>query len=57
MRRKLAVLGIALPIMLLGIACDDAPKGSCNNDHSTKVDEDDCKIGPGDGVNEPGPGR
>lgn len=50
-RRKLATLGLVLPLMLVGVACDDAP-----TDHN-RIDEDDGRLGPGDGVDEPGPLR
>jgi hypothetical protein len=50
-RKKLAILGLALPLILVGVACDDAP--SNNN----KIDEDDGRFGPGDGVDEVGPLR
>lgn len=50
-RRKMAALGLAVPLMLMGVACDDAP------DNPTELDEDDDRFGPGDGVNEPGPLR
>lgn len=52
MRKKLALLGLALPLMLAGVACDDAP-----SDGGTSIDEDDHRLGPGDGVDEVGPGR
>ena len=51
MRRKLAVLGLALPLLLAGVACDDAPS------NENQIDEDDGRFGPGDGVDEPGPLR
>lgn len=51
MRKKLAILGLALPLMLMGVACDDAP------DNNQKIDEDDGRFGPGDGNDEIGPLR
>lgn len=50
MRKVLTALMVA-SLGLVGIACDDAP------DDRTKIDEDDRRVGPGDGVDEPGPGR
>lgn len=49
-RKIIAAFGIAT-VGLLGVACDDAP------DNPNKIDEDDGRFGPGDGVNEPGPFR
>lgn len=51
MKKKLAILGLSLPLILVGVACDDAPE------RSDKIDEDDGRFGPGDGVDEPGPLR
>jgi len=51
MKKKLAILGLSLPLMLAGVACDDAPSDP------TKMDEDDGRLGPGDGVDEIGPFR
>lgn len=49
-----------LPLALAGLlfagvasACDDAPRGRCDK----VVDQDDCRLGPGDGINERGPLR
>ncbi len=51
MRKKLAILGLALPLMLMGVACDDGPE------NNQKIDEDDGRFGPGDGNDEIGPLR
>jgi len=51
LRRKLAVLGLVVPLVFLGVACDDAPSDP------TKIDEDDRRVGPGDGHDEIGPLR
>ena len=51
MKKKLAILGLALPLMLMGVACDDAPE------NNQKIDEDDRRFGPGDGHDEVGPLR
>lgn len=52
MKKKLAILGLSLPLMLAGVACDDAP-----SDGGRTVDEDDHRVGPGDGHDEIGPFR
>jgi hypothetical protein len=41
-------------LLLLGVACDDNEKGGAQ---SEKTDEDDTRVGPGDGQDEVGPGR
>ena len=50
MKKVIAAL-FAGAMLLTGVACDDAPSDP------TKVDEDDRRIGPGDGVDEVGPFR
>lgn len=50
MRRRLALVLTAC-VLLFGAACDD------NADDDTKIDEDDNRLGPGDGNDETGPGR
>lgn len=51
MRRTLASMVVGM-ILVFGVAaCDDAPADS------SKMDEDDGRVGPGDGVDETGPGR
>lgn len=54
MRKKLLLLALAIPLALAGFACDDADNAGrdCGS-----VDSDDCQVGPGDGVDEPGPLR
>ncbi len=41
-------------LLVFGVACDDNEKGGAK---SEKIDEDDTRVGPGDGNNEVGPGR
>lgn len=53
MRRLIAPL-MAGALLVLGVACDDNEKGGAQN---PKIDEDDTRVGPGDGKNEFGPGR
>jgi hypothetical protein len=53
MRKVIATL-MAGSLLLLGVACDDNEKGGAQ---SEKTDEDDTRVGPGDGQNEVGPGR
>ena len=50
MRRLMAAL-LAGSMMLAGVACDD------NNQDGQGIDEDDTRVGPGDGEDEVGPGR
>lgn len=49
-RKLVAAMSVAA-FGLLGVACDDAPR------NSDKIDEDDRRPGPGDGVDEIGPFR
>jgi hypothetical protein len=54
MIRKLMVAVFAGSMLFGGVACDD------NNDAQTDkgiIDQDDTRVGPGDGKNEYGPGR
>jgi len=51
MRKVFAALAVT-GLMFAGVACDDAP-----SDGGQTVDEDDNRVGPGDGVDEFGPGR
>jgi hypothetical protein len=53
MRRLIAPL-MAGALLILGAACDDNGKGGAQNH---KIDEDDTRVGPGDGKDEVGPGR
>jgi hypothetical protein len=53
MRRVIAAL-MAGSLLILGVACDDNEKGGAQNE---KIDEDDTRVGPGDGQDEVGPGR
>lgn len=53
MRRTLCLLAAGLLFAGVATACDDAPKGSCDK----VIDRDDCRLGPGDGVDERGPLR
>jgi hypothetical protein len=53
MRRVIAAL-MAGSLLLLGVACDDNEEGGAQNE---KIDEDDTRVGPGDGKDEVGPGR
>lgn len=50
--RKLIAALFAGTMAVAGVACDD-------NDNSPKtgIDEDDTRVGPGDGKDETGPGR
>ena len=51
MKKFLAAL-FATSMLLGGVACDD------NNDSGKQgIDQDDTRVGPGDGKNETGPGR
>ncbi|MGQ0744570.1 MAG: hypothetical protein ACT4OS_09595 [Acidimicrobiales bacterium] len=49
--RKLIAALLASSALVLGVACDD------NNTGADKIDEDDTNLGPGDGLDETGPGR
>ncbi len=51
MRKLVAALMAGSILVFGGVACDD---GETNAD---KIDEDDNRLGPGDGNNEVGPGR
>ncbi len=51
MRRLLAAVLVGSMAVAGGVACDDAPE------NQNQMDEDDGRTGPGDGVNEVGPGR
>jgi hypothetical protein len=51
--RKLIAALFATSLLFGGVACDDNDKGT----NSGKIDEDDTRLGPGDGNNETGPGR
>lgn len=50
MRKALAAL-VAGSMLFVGVACDD------NEGDGQGIDEDDSRIGPGDGEDEVGPGR
>ena len=50
MRKILAALLVGSMAIAGGVACDDAAEDST-------TDEDDSRLGPGDGNNETGPGR
>jgi hypothetical protein len=49
--RKLAAAILAGSMLVAGVACDD------NTTSKGKIDEDDTRVGPGDGKNEVGPAR
>lgn len=51
MRKLMAALVASSILVFGGVACDDA------NTNADKIDEDDNRLGPGDGKNEVGPGR
>ena len=51
MRRFLVLLFAGSMLLTAGVACDDQA------DDTSKVDEDDQRLGPGDGNDETGPGR
>ncbi len=53
MRRIIPPL-MAGALLVFGAACDDNEKGGAQNE---KIDEDDTRVGPGDGQVEVGPGR
>lgn len=52
--RKFIAPMLAGALMLFGVACDDNEKSGAQNE---KIDEDDTRVGPGDGNDEFGPGR
>ncbi|MGH3848241.1 MAG: hypothetical protein ACRDRT_00770 [Pseudonocardiaceae bacterium] len=50
--RKLIATFLASSVLVFGgAACDDKNTGA------DKIDEDDTNLGPGDGIDETGPGR
>ena len=51
MRKVLAAL-FATSVLFGTVACDDNDKSG-----KTGIDQDDTKVGPGDGKDETGPGR
>ena len=51
MRRFLGLFLTGSLLVFTGVACDD------NNNDGAGIDEDDNRIGPGDGNDETGPGR
>lgn len=51
LRRVLAAVLTGSLLVFGGAACDDAPEDK------TQLDEDDRRLGPGDGKDEVGPGR
>lgn len=51
MRRRLLATLMAGAMIFGGVACDD------NSSEDSSIDEDDPKLGPGDGEDEAGPGR
>jgi hypothetical protein len=55
MMRKVMAAALAGSMLVIGgAACDD--NNSANTDKGI-IDEDDTKVGPGDGKDETGPGR
>ncbi len=50
MRKRLALLIAGALMVVGGVACDDGAKDD-------SIDEDDSRLGPGDGNDETGPGR
>lgn len=50
MRKLLAAL-FAATLIVAGAGCDD------NDSKKTGIDQDDTRVGPGDGKDETGPGR
>lgn len=50
MRKLIAALLTSSVLIFGGVACDD-------NNARDKIDEDDTRLGPGDGKDEFGPGR
>jgi hypothetical protein len=56
MMRRLTAAVLAGGMLLVGaVACDDNNDG--NKSDKGIIDQDDTKVGPGDGKNETGPGR
>ena len=51
MRKLMAALLASSILVFGGVACDDG------NTNADKIDEDDGRLGPGDGNDEVGPGR
>ena len=51
MRKVMAALLAGSMLVIGGAACDD------NTASKGKIDEDDTRLGPGDGKDETGPGR
>jgi hypothetical protein len=51
MRKMLAAMLAGSMLLVGGVACDD------NEKQDGSVDEDDSRLGPGDGEDEIGPGR
>ena len=56
MRKMLAVALASSVLMLGGVACDDN-EAAKDNGTGGIIDDDDTNVGPGDGVDEPGPLR
>jgi hypothetical protein len=52
--RNIMTVLMAGTLLVLGVACDDNEKGGAQ---TGKIDEDDTRVGPGDGKDEVGPGR
>lgn len=58
MRRTICLLAAGLLFAGVATACDDANKhGRYDCTKPSGIDTDDCRFGPGDGVDEPGPMR
>ena len=53
MRKVLAALAAGSMLLVGGVACDDNDSAG----QGGKIDEDDSRLGPGDGEDEFGPGR
>lgn len=51
MRKMLAAVLAGSMLLVGGVACDD------NKAQDGSIDEDDSRLGPGDGEDEVGPGR
>ena len=51
MRKMLAAVLAGSMMLVGGVACDD------NKSQDGSIDEDDSRLGPGDGEDEVGPGR
>ena len=54
MRKLVAALLTGSMLVIGGVACDD---NTNSGGQGGVIDEDDTKVGPGDGENEVGPGR